>query len=855
MPPAVSHPTTMTAGAQGELVKQFCTGCHNDRSKAGELTLAGWNVTRAAAERELTEKMIHKLRAGMMPPSGARRPAPEQVTQLVTALESRMDAMALADPNPGWRPFQRLNRAEYAREVRHLLDLDVDVTAFLPADTISDGFHNVADVQTFSPTLMEGYLRAASRIAMLAIGDPDSAATQATFKLPKTASQMDRVEGAPPGTRGGISVDHAFAADGDYVFSMDFFAEPLGYLFGNTRPGEEIEVSLDGERLALLAIDPKLSEEKTGLTIKTAPIHVKAGTHRVTAAFIQRYEGLINDLIAPIDHTMADTEIGIAFGITTLPHLRSLSIVGPHRVTGVSDTLSRRKVFSCRPLSQAEETPCAADIVRRLSTQAFRRPVSDKDHARLMTFYARGRKDKNFEFGVTKALEAILASPQFLLRVEETPTRLATSSYRLGDYELASRLSFFLMGSGPDAELLKLAGQGRLALPGALSKQAKRLLTLPRGDALATRFASHWLRLQDLERVIPDPILYPYSDQTLSLALKKETELFFDSMVRDDRSVLDLLTADYTFANERVARHYGIPNVTGTEFRRVALPADRRGILGHGSVLTLTSIADRTSPVMRGKWVMEVLLGSPPPPPPPNVPALEETKGTADTGRALSVRERMEQHRNNPQCTSCHRVIDPLGLALENFDATGKWRIRDGGMPVDTSGELFDGMSISGAPGLRDALLRHKDVVLLSFTRSLMTYALGRRVEAADVPAVRRIIRNAEAQNYRISAFVNGIVESDAFRRAKLPASQQRTNNEYRITNEKSSVSPDDVEGAGRHGGAADARRDDARRRLGADRAAADAADRHGNGARRGREHGLRHQEEHVVAGSDGLRL
>ena len=780
VPPLASHVTAMPASTQAELVKQYCTGCHNDRSKAGELTLAGWDVARANADRDLTEKMIHKLRAGMMPPAGARRPEPEKITQLVSALEARMDAAAAADPDPGWRPFQRLNRAEYAREIKHLLDLDVDVTAFLPADTISDGFDNVADVQTFSPTLMEGYLRAASRIAMLAIGDPDSSATQATFKLPKTASQMERVDGAPMGTRGGISVEHTFTADGDYVFSMDFFAEPLGYLFGNTRPGEEIEVSLDGARLALLPINPRMSEEKTGLTIKTAPIHVKAGTHRVTAAFIQRFEGLINDLIAPIDHTMADTEIGIAFGITTLPHLRSLSIVGPHQVTGVSETPGRRRVFSCRPLSQAEEATCAGEIVRRIATQAFRRPVSDKDHARLMTFYARGREDRNFEFGVTKALEAILASPQFLFRVEESPATLTAAAYRLGDYELASRLSFFVLGSGPDDQLLKLASQQRLRLPGALSKQAKRLLATPRADALATRFASQWLRLQDLERVIPDPILYPYSDHTLSLALKKETELFFESMVREDRSVLELLTADYTYVNERVARHYGIPNVTGNEFRRVSLPADRRGILGHGSVLTLTSIADRTSPVMRGKWVMEVLLGSPPPPPPPNVPALEETKGTTETGRALTVRERMEQHRSNPQCTSCHRVIDPLGLALENFDATGKWRIRDGSIAVDTSGQLFDGTAIAGPDGLRDALLRHKDVVLLSFTRSLMTYALGRRVEAEDMPAVRRIIRNAEAQNYRISAFIAGIVESDAFRMARLPDSQRQQTTDAR---------------------------------------------------------------------------
>jgi len=788
--PAVSHsPAVMTGAAQAEVVKQYCAGCHNDRTKAGELSLAGWDVTRASAQRDLTEKMIHKLRAGMMPPSGARRPAEAQIRQLVTALESRMDALSASDPDPGWRPFQRLNRAEYAREIRALLDLDVDVTAFLPADTISDGFDNVADVQTFSPTLMEGYLRAASRIAALAIGDPEGSAAQATFKLPKTASQMAHVEGAPPGTRGGISVDHTFVADGEYVFSMDFFAEPLGFLFGNTRPGEEIEVSLDGARLAIFQIDPRMSEEKTGLTLKTAPIHVKAGTHRVTAAFIQRFEGLVNDLIAPIDHTMADTEIGIAPGITTLPHLRSLSVIGPHRVTGISDTPSRRRVFQCRPISRADETACAADIIRRLSTQAFRRPIAEKDHTRLMHFYARGRKDRNFEFGVTKALEAILASPQFLFRVEESPVRLANAAYRLGDYELASRVSFFLWGQGPDAALMKAAAQGRLAVAGGLRRQTGRMLSAPQGDALATRFASQWLRLQDLEKVIPDPILYPYSDQTLSLALKKETELFVESLVREDRSVLDLLTADYTYANERVARHYGIPNVTGSDFRRVALPADRRGILGHGSVLTLTSIAERTSPVQRGKWVMEVLLGSPPPPPPPNVPALEETNSTAETGRALSVRERMEQHRGNPQCTSCHRVIDPLGLALENFDATGKWRIRDGGIAVDTKGQLFDGTSIEGPAGLRDALLRHKDVVLLSFTRSLMTYALGRRIEAADMPLVRRIIRDAEGQNYRVSALVNAIVESDAFRMAKLPAAQ-------RATDDAEKAAPDGADGS-----------------------------------------------------------
>ena len=773
--PAASHPSGMPATAQAEMVTQFCATCHSDRAKAGGLSLQGWTPAKADTSPEATEKMIRKLRAGMMPPAGARRPEDAQLAQLASSLEQRMDQLAGPTPDPGWRPFQRLNRAEYARAVKQLVGLDVDVTAFLPPDTISNGFDNVADVQTFSPTLMEGYLRAASRVAMLAVGDPESSATQATFKLPKTASQLERAEGAPLGTRGGISVEHTFPADGNYVFSMDFYAEPLGLLYGSTAANEKIEVSLDGARLALFDIDPRMSEEKTGLTVKSMPLHVRAGTHRVTAAFLQKYEGLINDLIAPIDHTMADTEIGTAYGITTLPHLRSLSVIGPHQVTGISDTPSRRMIFTCRPTALDEEKPCADSIVRRLATLAFRRPVNDRDFERLMAFYARGRADRNFEYGITKALEAILASPQFVFRVEETPVRTTTAGYRLGEYELASRLSFFLWGGGPDEELLKAAGQARLSAPGGLAKQAKRMMADPRADALSTRFASQWLRLQDLEHTTPDPILFPYADQTLSVALKRETELFFESLVRDDRSLLEFLTADYTFVNDRVARHYGIANVTGSDFRRVTVPDYRRGILGHGSVLALTSIADRTSPVMRGKWVMEVLLGTPPPPPPPNVPALEETKGTNASGRVLSVRERMEQHRSNPACTSCHRVIDPLGLALENFDATGKWRVKDGAATVDASGTLYDGTSIDGPAGLRSAVLRRKDAFLLSFTQSLMTYALGRRVEPADMPTVRRIIRDAARQDYRISAFVSGVIDSAAFQRTRVPVKEAPT--------------------------------------------------------------------------------
>ena len=601
--------------------------------------------------------MIRKLRAGMMPPPGAGRPSTEALVAMAASMESKLDAASAANPDPGWRPFQRLNRAEYGREIKRLLSLDVDVSAFLPADTVSNGFDNIADAQTFSPTLMEGYLRAASRITMLAIGDPESSPSQATYKVSKATSQLGRVEGAPLGTRGGVSVVHTFPADGDYVFSADFYAEPLGLLFGSTATGEQLEVSIDGARVALFDINPRMSEEKTGLQVKAAPVHVQAGARRVTAAFIVRSEGLVNDLIAPIDHTLADTEIGIGYGITTLPHLRGLNIVGPQQTSGVSDTVSRRTVFTCRPTSAAEETACASAIVRRLATEAFRRPVTARDFESLMGFYERGRRHASFERGIGKALEAILASPQFLFKLEEPPARVTMArrasrstveGYRLSDFDLASRLSFFLWGSGPDAELQKLAGAGRLSAPGGMARQVKRMLDDERAEALATRFAAQWLRLQDLDQVLPDPIQFPYYDQTLGHAFKRETELFVESLVREDRSVLDLLTADYTFVNERLARHYGIPDVAGSEFRRVKLPEYRRGILGHGSVLTLTSIATRTSPVMRGKWVLEVLMASPPPPPPPNVPALEETKGTSGT-RLLTVRERMEEHRRNPR--------------------------------------------------------------------------------------------------------------------------------------------------------------------------------------------------------------
>jgi len=780
------------AADQSAVVKQYCAGCHSERGKAGGLSLVAFDAGAAAQHAEVAEKMIRKLRAGMMPPPGARRPDAGTLLELAAALESRIDTAAAVSPNPGRRPFQRLNRVEYARAVKDLLALDVDVTGLLPPDSISQGFDNVADSQALSPALMEGYLRAAGQVTALAIGDPEAESSAAHYRVPKTASQLRRVDGAPLGTRGGIALSHTFPADGDYVFRIELHGNADGFLFGGPAAGEQIDLSINGERRALLDIDPNMAEVTTSLFLKTPPIHVTAGPQQIAAAFVQRFEGPVNDLIAPIDHTLADTQIGVAYGITTLPHLKDLAILGPQRVTGVSSTPSRERIFTCRPTAAADERACAAAIVTRLASNAFRRRPSAADLTALMRFYADGRKERDFESGIAAALEAILASPQFVFRVEAGSSSAARrlpvdgargmqpsagrspggvappdGTERLTDVALASRLSFFLWAAGPDAELTKIAAQGRLTAPGVLGKQVARMLADPRAESLSTRFAAQWLRLNDVDAMLPDAVSYPYYDQTLGQSFKRETELFFQSIVTEDRSVLDLLNADYSFVNERIARHYGIANVSGPEFRRVELAETRRGLLGHGSILVLTSVADRTSPVMRGKWIMEVLLGSPPPPPPPNVPALEATNATAG-GKVLSTRERMEEHRKSPACQSCHRVIDPLGLALDNFDVTGKWRIKDNEVPVDTAGVMYDGTKIDGPASLRAALLNHRDVFLQVFTENLMTYALGRRAEYFDRPAVRAIVRQAAKNDLRFSSFVLGIVNSAAFQRRAI---------------------------------------------------------------------------------------
>jgi cytochrome c553 len=760
-------PAALPLASQRAFVADYCSGCHNERLKSGNMTLAALDLTRVDATPELAEKVIRKLRTGLMPPAGARRPEARTSTAMAVALETALDRAAAVRPNPGSRPFQRLSRAEYGRSVRDLLDVDIDVSALLPPDTLSSYFDNIADAQSFSPAVMEGYIRAASRVVTDALGDPDATPTSVTYNVPYTMSQVRHVDGAPMGTRGGISIVHNMPADGEYVFEMRMQSATNGGLIGRRSANEQIEVSINGERAALVDLPANMSESiATGLNVRTGRVKVKAGPQRVSAAFLPKFSGLVDDLVAPIEFTLADS-IG-ASQLLQLPHLQHLNITGPFGATGVSDTPGRKKVFTCHPAASSEETACATSIIRRLAEQAYRRPLRAEETKDLLAFYEDGRKSGNFEDGIRIAVQAILASPNFVFRFEPRPAGIAAgANYRLSDIELATRLSYFLWSTGPDAELMSAARARRLQNQAELEKQIRRLLADPRSEALATRFAAQWLHLAQLDGMTPDALLYPQYDYTLALALRRETELFFDSIVRENRSVLDLITANHTFVNGRLALHYGIPGVLGSAFRRVE-PADdyRRGLLGKGAILTMTSNADRTSPVMRGKWVMEVLLGTPPPPPPPNVPVLEATAAVKD-GQFRSVRERLEAHRANPACASCHRMIDPIGLALEHFDVTGTWRIKDAGHPIDASTTLFDGSPMASPADLRRALLTYSDAFVRNLTENMLTYAIGRRVEPYDMPAVRAIARDAARDGNRFSALVLGIVRSAPFQMAR----------------------------------------------------------------------------------------
>lgn len=746
--------------SQHALVDRYCTGCHNDKMKAGGFSWTKLDLEHPDQNAEMAEAVIRKLRSGMMPPAGLPRPDAATTKSFVASLENAVDRAAAHHPNAGHPALHRLNRAEYANSIHDLLAVDIDVNALLPADDMSHGFDNMADVLTISPTLMDGYIRAASKIARQAIGDASASPSMATYKIPRVISQMRHVEGTPFGTRGGLSVVHNFPADGEYTFKMIFYSSLDGPLFGqNQGKGQQIEIAVNGERVALLDINPMM---KSTEDLRTGPVRIKAGPQRVSAAFIQKFDGPLEDDVMPIELSLADLNNAAFPGVTSLPHLSDFSISGPFNVTGISETPSRRAIFTCHPAEQKDELPCAKSIISRVTRRAYRRPVTDTDIEDLLTFYTQGRNRGNFETGITTAVQAIIASPEFVFRFERTPDSIAPgANYRISDIELASRLSYFLWSSAPDEELLNVATQGKLRDTAVLERQVRRMLADRRSEALATRFAGQWLHLQNLKDVQPDAFLYPNFDRNLAQSMRRETELLFDSIMREDRSVLDLLTADYTFVDELLAKHYGIPNVLGTRFRRVPVTDDnRRGLLGQGSILTLTSISNRTSPVARGKYIISVMLGMTPPTPPPNVPPLPEK---AADGKQKSVREKVEEHRANEPCRSCHRIIDPMGFALENFDAVGVWRNKDNGFPVDVAGELFDGTKLNGPASLRQAILNRSDAFLGGFTENLLAYGTGRVLETYDMPVVRSIARDAAGNNNRFSSYILGVVKSPPF--------------------------------------------------------------------------------------------
>ncbi len=763
---AALHTTSIESPALTRVVVQYCQVCHNDALLTGNVSLQGFEVERAPEQAETAERMIRKLRAGMMPPPDMPRPGGDTLDVLVATLEQLVDEAAVSRPNPGVRRFQRLSRAEYERVVHDMLDLEIDAGRWLPADVLLGSFDNLSAAQGLSTTLLASYMRAATEISRLAVGNRDAVSVSAKYTNPIEVSQhaWDQLEGAPFGTRGGMVLTHDFPADGEYVLTVET-------LFGQGTGFEDLDISIDGEGVAVLPI-PHNGERAVPLS--TDPIFVRAGQHRVAAAFVRRMDGPYDDRFSPFDWSFVggeDAQQWANYGITALPHLANVMITGPTTVAGVSDTPSRSRIFSCRPASESDERPCARSIVARLAGQAYRRPVTDEDVQGLMAFYDQGSEGGGFEIGVRTALQALLASPSFVFRLEREPSGTGEGeNYYLSDLDLASRLSFLLWASAPDQELLDLAANGRLSDDAVLEAQVQRMLADPRSEALGTRFAHQWLRLQDAAKNNPEPYLYPDFTGQLSDALVRETELFFNHLVQEDRSLLEFFDADYSFLNERVARHYGIDGVTGDDFRLVAYPDDkRRGILSHGSVLLLTSMSGRTSPVLRGKWVMEVLMGTPPPPPPPNIPAFDQTEGVAD-GRRLTTRERMERHRANPTCNACHRFMDPIGLALDNYDVTGRWRIRENMVALDTRGDYYDGTSITTPSELTRVILKRPVPLVRNFTAHLLAYAIGRRVEYFDQPAIRVIANDAETEGYRMSSFILGVVKTDPFRMRRTEA-------------------------------------------------------------------------------------
>lgn len=711
---------------QWALVGRYCEGCHNDAERAGELALDRLDKNQLHADAATWEKVIRKLRGGLMPPAGEPRPPPERLGAFVGFLEGSLDAAARAAPNPGTPGLRRLNRTEYANAVRDLVDLPVNAEALLPGDDSVAGFDNVGSALSISPTLLQAYVSAAATLSRLAVGDPNASSTITTYRAPRDWQNGNHIDGQPLGTRGGYEALHVFPLDAEYEFRV------------SARSEDEVAITIDGERAAVLP--------SAGRAARVATLPLTAGAKTIGVALIRRHdtEG-VDDLFA-----VHQESSGIA----------SFAVNGPLHAAGTGDTASRRRIFSCTPARPAEERACAAEILDGLATRAYRRPVGAEDPAlaTLLEFYEAGRAEGSFDAGIQRALARLLVDPEFIFRIEAEPAELpAGAVYRVSDVDLASRLSFFLWSSIPDDALLAMAAAGTLHEPAVLRREVLRMLADPKAEALVTSFAVQWLQLRLLDTLSPETREF---DGNLRHALRQETELFFASVLREDRSLVDLLDADYTFVDERLAQHYGLPNIRGSRFRRVALPpsSPRRGLLGQGSLLTLTSGPNRTSPVKRGQWVLNNLLGTPAPQPPANVETnLEET---APAGAQTTMRERLERHQSNPSCAMCHSLIDPLGYSLENFDSIGGWRDTEAGRPVDSHGTFIDGTALDGVAGLRSFLLERRELFVAAFTERLLTYALGRTLEPYDMPVVRAIVRAAAKDDYRFSAVVQGIVAS-----------------------------------------------------------------------------------------------
>jgi uncharacterized protein DUF1592/uncharacterized protein DUF1588/uncharacterized protein DUF1585/uncharacterized protein DUF1587/uncharacterized protein DUF1595/cytochrome c len=734
------------------LVDQYCLTCHNDRAKTGNLSLTGLDVSQPGDQADVWEKVVRKVRAGLMPPSGMPRPDRAALDAFAGRLEAGLDRAAVAHPNPGSSALHRLNRTEYANAIRDLLALDIDEATLLPADDSSEGFDNIADALRVSPALVERYTAAAVKVSRLAVGNLLLSASTVTYRVPGDLQQSEHIDGLPLGTRGGTVVQHTFPLDADYSLRVRVRGAAIGLAAANLQ-GEEIEITIDGERVKLLPATAQIDLK----------IAVKAGQRAIGVAFIRKAPPGADDIWATYAANSG---------------VQSLAITGPLAATGLGDSASRHRIFVCHPPSRSalprdpptdnaggslptsEETTCARQILATVAKRAFRQPVSDADVQMLLTFYQTGRANGGFDAGIEQALARILVDPRFTFRLEKEPAAVpAGQPYRVSDLELASRLSFFLWSSIPDDQLLDLAIKGRLHEPAVLEVQTRRMLADPKADALVTNFGGQWLFLRELKNARPETRF----SENLRQSFRRETELLLNSIVRDDRSVLDLLNADYTFVDETLAEHYGIPNVRGSRFRRVAVTDDaRRGLLGQGSFLLVTSVANRTSPVSRGKWVLENLLGVPAPLPPPNVPSIDEG---SDITAITSLRQRMEKHRQQPTCAACHKIMDPIGFSLENFDLIGRWRTSEGGTPIDATSQLVDGTPLDGPASLRRALLARSDVFVRTMTSKLLTYATGRALRYYDMPAVRAIANEAAKNNNRFSSLVLGIVKSDPFQK------------------------------------------------------------------------------------------